>query len=441
MKARELIALLISVCGCTQNIGEKYPTNNENVDFSYEIITEEEALETLFDFMDRTDIMTRSESKRAIKSVDKYPLMTKTDSDPEAYIINFVDYKGFAVLGARSDMDEIIAVTESGNIDPVTLGIKNPPAFGDTLIIFPALPFPDEDDEIVVDTLTADNIYSEADDDYYIGGEVDLFISTSIDMGIRYRESPSMPVVDYDYTPNDDASTPSNNPPIKLNMITIWDQGYPYNTKCKMTSNGYRREAGCSSVAAGMITTYNKFPDSLYVDNTLLDWTSMKSTRKLTSASLEPVKTHIPLLLGYFFWNCKRMAGRNYTMITPTQIKKRFVDLGYTDVVLYKDNDFTNEMMGVTSQMIRNNKPVFVSAMRYSKNLPFVSGHSWVIEGVDPYNQMVYCNWGWGTETISSNGYFSINCFKVGNREYDFHFRLLSYNIPNRSVVKYMSLD
>ena len=71
MKARELIALLISVCGCTQNIGEKYPTNNENVDFSYEIITEEEALETLFDFMDRTDIMTRSESKRAIKSVDK----------------------------------------------------------------------------------------------------------------------------------------------------------------------------------------------------------------------------------------------------------------------------------------------------------------------------------------------------------------------------------
>lgn len=33
MKARELIALLISVCGCTQNIGEKYPTNNENVDF------------------------------------------------------------------------------------------------------------------------------------------------------------------------------------------------------------------------------------------------------------------------------------------------------------------------------------------------------------------------------------------------------------------------
>ena len=75
------------------------------------------------------------------------------------------------------------------------------------------------------------------------------------------------------------------------------------------------------------------------------------------------------------------------------------------------------------------------------KNLPFVSGHSWVIEGVDPYNQMVYCNWGWGTETIRSNGYFSINGFKVGNREYEFHFKLLSYNIPNRSVVKYMSLD
>lgn len=186
-----------------------------------------------------------------------------------------------------------------------------------------------------------------------------------------------------------------------------------------------------------MVMAYNKFPSSLFVDNVNIDWDIIRSTLYLTYDSQEPTITHIPLLLGYFFWNCKRLSGENFTMITATQIKKRFIDLGYSDVVLYKDSDFTSEMMEATSQMIRNNKPVYVSAMRRKDTIPYVSGHSWVIEGVDPSNQMVYCNWGWSGDC---NGYFSKNCFRVGNFNYTFHFRLLSYNIPSNNVTKFVTL-
>lgn len=430
-----LIGVLL-IIGCNR-FDKGFVSVDSEVNKTYEVIEEDQALETLMAFMQRTEMMTKTGKERVIKSINTYPFMTKATDDPEAYVINFEDNAGFAVLGARSDMAEIIAVTENGNIDPVTLSIIDSPVFGDSLIVIPGIPV-FGDDEVVVDTLTSDNIYCVEDDDYYIGGDISVFISSSITTGTKYRESPSMPVADYDYSSNDDVSTPTTNPPVRLNLKTQWDQDSPYNKKCKLQNNGNRRLAGCSSVAAGMILAYNKFPSCLYVNNTLLNWEEIRETEYLTSTSSEPVITHIPLLLGYFFWNCNRMAGKSYTMITPTQIKKRFGELGYKDLVLYKNSNFTNEMMGVTSQMIRNNKPVFVSAMRYAKKFPFVSGHSWVIEGVDSYNQMVYCNWGWEG---GSNGYFSKNCFVVGDRDYEFHFRLLSYNIPTQTVVKYVGLD
>lgn len=421
MKARELIALLISVCGCTQNIGEKYPTNNENVDFSYEIITEEEALETLFDFMDRTDIMTRSESKRAIKSVDKYPLMTKTDSDPEAYIINFVDYKGFAVLGARSDMDEIIAVTESGNIDPVTLGIKNPPAFGDTLIIFPALPFPDEDDEIVVDTLTADNIYSEADNDYYIGGNVSLFIQNVIQNGIKYREKDSMPSYGDEYGDSSGGSssnggTGNSIPAISPMLKTNWSQTGLYDDECD------NKAVGCSALALAMIIAYNEQPTTLKVNGTTILWNSINEVNQLTSTSSETAKIQIPLLIASIYHKCSKMyfRNRNETLITPRQIEKRMNSMQYLNVVRHKGADYNDNMYVATLQMLSGGKPVFISAID-----GLLNGHSWVIDGCDVDNTLLHFNFGWGG---TSNGYYTKNALNY--ELYDWHFRVITYDSP-----------
>lgn len=432
------IALFVA-CSTSNIVSDKTDTLT---DLNYRIIPQEEALAKLNAFLDDVESDTKGTGERKIQSVDVFPPQTKSCSEVEAYVVNYENNGGYAVLGARTDMVNIIAVTDKGNIDPSTLSIIDPPAHGDDSLGLTPLPggsavIIGNGTETVVDNISYENLYSLTDDDYYIGGDISDFISSSISIGIRYREDASRPVVDYDDVLGDEATNPSGTSPLRLNLLTTWDQDSPYNGKCKLLNNGTRRLAGCSSTAAGMIVAYNKYPSNLYIDETKINWENVRSTEMLYSSTSEPTKSHVQLLLGYFFWKSSRLAGNGYTLITPTQIKKRFQDLGYENVTLYKDSDFTDEMMSITTQMIRNNKPLFVSAMRYSDEFPFLSGHSWVIEGVDTYNKMVYCNWGWDG---SSNGYFSTDCFVVGENDYNFHFRLISYDKPSRTVTKNFDL-
>ena len=189
---------------------------------------------------------------------------------------------------------------------------------------------------LTVDNITYSNLYSALDDDYYIGGDISEFITSSITIGTRYRESASRPVVDLEDVIGDEATNPSGTPHIRLNLTTTWDQDSPYNGKCKLLNDGSRRLAGCSSTAAGMIVAYNRFPTNLYIDDTKINWDNVKNTANLYSSTSDPTKLHIQLLLGYFFWKSYRLAGNGYTLITPTQIKKRFQQLGYENVTLYK---------------------------------------------------------------------------------------------------------
>lgn len=360
-------------------------------------------------------------------------------------MVNFENNSGFAVLGARTDMTPIIAVTEKGNIDPVTLMITDTgdeTNGGDNTrdrdpIIYdgPGLADPNGT-ETYITTLTDDNIYNPIEDDYYVGGDFAQFISIVISSGIKYRESQSFPTLDDLYISDDQPNweNPSSGTGIPTMLNLHWRQHSPYNKFCKLY-NGYRRLAGCSSVAAAMIMAYNEFPTKLTVNDTLINWNIISSTPTISNFSSEPEATHIPLLLASIFWKCDRLAcGEDWTLITASQIKKRFVRMGYSNVAMYMDDHFNNEMLIETLNMLRDGKPVYVSAVgRQLEPDDKVAAHSWIVDGVQEGNStMLHCNWGWNG---SSDGYFSIYNFTVhlndASYKYSKHFRVITYDIPS----------
>ena len=69
------------------------------------ILTQDEAMANLYHFMNDVGYScTRSDFEKSIQSIDTYPIITKSESSVEAYIVNFEDNSGYAVLGARTDM-------------------------------------------------------------------------------------------------------------------------------------------------------------------------------------------------------------------------------------------------------------------------------------------------------------------------------------------------
>lgn len=413
------------------------------------IRSQEQAIDYLLEFMDDVGYSnTKSGKYRDILSIDTYPPLTKSNDDIEAYIVNFQDYSGYAVLGARGDMAPIVAVTEQGSIDPVTLFVIDRPVFGDDQpldsITFggPVLYDGDENGvETIVDEWSMDNLYSESEADYYVGGDFSLFIAETIESGLNYRESASMPsedMIDYDEssgTGGGNSGSGGNAAPILPKLLTAWDQDSPYNDFCKQV-NSYRRLAGCSSVAAGMIMAYNHFPDTLIVNGTQINWSAIDWIYNLYNSSPEPQRTQIPLLLASVFWKCDRLAYReDWTMITANQIKKRFKKMDYKNVTMLMGSEFTDAMWSETLQMLTADKPVYISAVGRrvkADGSEKIAGHSWVIDGAGSDRSMLHCNWGWSG---NSNGYFSKDCFKVSSSTYDRHFRLIRYDISGHPKV------
>ena len=109
-------ALIIS---CTKqepvNFSEKEHSLKEDVT----IIPVETALETMYDFLaEISPKTTKSVEERKVLSIETHFIPTRSgDAFPDAYLVNFEDEQGFAVLGANTSVAPVIAVIESGNTD------------------------------------------------------------------------------------------------------------------------------------------------------------------------------------------------------------------------------------------------------------------------------------------------------------------------------------
>lgn len=424
----------------------------------------EEALQNLDTFISNNYPATKSSNWPKIKNSSNYResnLATKSTGQTGksdgtlAYIVNFEDNEGFAVLGAHTTIDDIVVLAESGNIDTLTLKVT----FGKLI-----LSSEDEEDETESERDTT-GFYCAEDDDFYCADTdtTTLIIGELIRNGlgtVNDGEEDPGPVDDDNQTNKPNTSTGGNNGnsgsgkgssgsstssfqfhtcnPL---LAYSWGQKTPYNNYCyRNKAKGKHAYTGCSNTALSMIMVHVGYPENFYINNWKMEWAQMRINIKKDSTSTAAY--NIARLLGVNFKNVHKWVTRSFTLITPRQIEKRLEQVGYADVTRMKGRNYTYNMITATSDMLKKGYPVFISAIpkKWSK------GHSWVIDGAKYSTEskyLVHCNFGWKG---LCNGYFSTSCLnpsradsydnftgdeKNSNYTYNWHFRVITYEKGN----------
>ena len=197
---------------------------------------------------------------------------------------------------------------------------------------------------------------------------------------------------------------------------------------------------------------HNEFPKTLKVNNSELDWIGMKKDKN--PSNLDTLaQEDVSLLYGAIYNNVDHLSASSGTLITPRQIELLMKRCRYSNVTRHCNSDFSESMLRITETHLRDGKPLFVSAI---KNINVFNGHSWVIDGMThdiKGNRLLHFNFGWGGDC---NGYFSLACFNPARAksydtpqtsedldyygtEYNNHFRLISYDIPDTQDVVNLS--
>ncbi len=189
-----LLGLLVIVsCSKESTISNKSATDKLN---DLGIIPLEQAISTLERFLNESDVSgTKSGKARKISSISTYysDLTVKSADDssaiPQAYLINFEDGGGFAVLGANGAVADIVAVTENGAInDDLTVVLSNHPRDDSYQEIADDSEIDnDEDIPLAVQSDTL-GFYCSEDDDFYSESNnsennaklVELFIKSAV---------------------------------------------------------------------------------------------------------------------------------------------------------------------------------------------------------------------------------------------------------------------
>ena len=437
LRHRWALALAFTIIvGCSVKEPLLNDGTEEEAVVSSEIIPLEKALSGLEQFLKEADWPTKSMSGRRIRSVDTYYSTSPTksaESLPNAYIVNFEDNEGFAVLGANIFVDDIVAVTERGTIDPETLCI--------TFDSAPDELFEEDWDpeELPLEELPT---YCEEDEDFYSISTPDpSFIRECIMLAVH--EEPNS------------TSSPRPEPLATVSPLLdySWGQRSPYNDYCFRRNLLFEKKpalTGCSTTAMAMIVAANRYPDVLTINDSLIVWPDI--TSRYTAPLLnKKEQNQVALLMGSIYNDVCKIAIKDATLITPEQIKKQLKRFKYSNVRKYKSSSLSNEMIREVSTMLKKGKPVFISAIPKQ----WRHGHSWVIDGAKYSAEETYLlhfNFGWRGDC---NGYFSTNCLNPAKgKEYDepyiydekddhhysWHFRLITYDIPSSDTEVFLNL-
>lgn len=427
------IALMLIACVEVDNESElpkEVPLANHEV----LEVTVDEAMSVLSEFMIHSGLsMTKSGEEREILSFHTYftgGVDTKSSTDvtyPNAYVVNFANDEGFAVLGANTGVAPIVAVVDRGNINPETLEIT------DKLL---------ENGDVDINesfNWTTFDWYCEEDEDYYVMADqrfVTNIIRGAIDLQGNIYYAPPV---------TGETVIQTIEPLIKQE----WGQGYwdtlgAFNKYCRK-NNGKYAFAGCSTAALAMIMVSNEAPQNYWVNEEKIHWESIKASDNVMLLD-SLAQEHVSLLYGSIFNNVTHLSTSQGTLITPRQIELLMKnELKFKNVIRHSDSEFTESMQRITETHLRDQKPVFISAIH---NGNFFKGHSWVIDGMDMDsmgNRLFHFNFGWSG---TCNGYFSLSCFnpvqavsydtessrntdEYYDTDYNNHFRLISYDLPD----------
>lgn len=162
MKATHIFFFFITIVvwSCAMDMREDIYSNSEET-IDVDIVPLEDALQYLEEFLAETNMPpTKSGSTRKIATIEthysKEVLSKSGESLPDAYIVNFEDEEGFAVLGANTSVSPIVAVTNKGFLEE---GFLDKDFSWNTITV-------DVDGNEI--DLSDFDFYSEEYDDYYV---------------------------------------------------------------------------------------------------------------------------------------------------------------------------------------------------------------------------------------------------------------------------------
>lgn len=418
-----LITITFTLLSC-----EKHPTMNPNLktcDISHSI-SKEAAINTMYETITSLYGATKGneisiDNIQAICYEDVIHHSTKSnyngDFDTILYVVNYCNDNGYAILAADDRFPEVLAITERGNyipfnnietkstIEPQNTSIHiGPPVTIDHILA-----------KFVNFTISNVNIATNNDENIdiipVIGGG-----------GTNYKEMQ-----------------------IESMITTKWDQGSPYNNMMPLientTENSY---TGCGVIAIAQVLTYMKdiSLDEIY-NITEYEWDDLEKTRIHENDPLaHPIsKINYDIFIGTNSTNYEE----NGTLTWPKDIARYLKNIGYSSAYKYKGY---NEYIILSKLNIR--KPVIISALSSdSQSFLLVSGHTWIIDGVDrslskyeytsnglneKYRTLFHCNWGWGG---LHDGYYLSDMFDAGNgpvrtspeddNDYDMLYRIVTF--------------
>ena len=441
MKKNSSFVLSLLVISCATLFASCTKDASRNADFQSTdtAIPVGEALQTLSRFLlevNEEDSNTRSSiSKRQIRSID---ITYKEDSQPLAYLVNYKDNAGYAVLGADRSLDSIIAVTESGSLDWDSVFLTdstvklNKSSF-DLLIsqfIRNGLKLPArEGGEGGEDEENEDNPPEWGEPNSNGGG------------GAGYYESIVSP----------------------LTLDLSFDQQHSF---CH-TNNGQYVLCGCPATALAIIAASNQFPiivaDSVqlnYTDCGVSDGVGLRyyfyKSGSYYSSIYFPLSNYysnyenislstmtdsekmllISNIAGYgilsghdyygvsgeeFFPRTRFMLiASMFNIVTnivsswtgtgafPYAVKDALEDMGYTNVDYWTKDRLDYEQRCRIAAMLNAGKPTIMCG--WSLWHPF-NNHYWVVDGtyLTSSAERIHCNWGHGGK---NNGWFSTSCIR-----------------------------
>ena len=400
-------------------------------------LTVEEALKELSIFNESLYGNTDVKSSNRIAEITACKAQSTKIRNPEeilAYVVNYENDKGFAVINADPFSIPIVARTESGHLDSKKLGNK---------IL-----------EIIngCQTKSGNSEYINADDlslEEFIYEIIATPLVSSIQNSSDTREVIYEDWIDaFKYGP----------------LVTVkWNQTYPFNMRMQshnywLTENYWYYKGlppvGCGNVALGQILSSVKHPSRAPGTNTTYDWTTLRSISNYTNvsdylpgATSYPFETNPILMskvddLADFLHTisilCESESSEDGTSsTTPKTLEAmKSLDRSYFangEILSYESNSSN------LISCIQASKPVFCRGDRITNDDTRsiedkqTAGHAWVIDGytkrerdytiITPDDQhhgtqtryYFHINWGYSGHF---DGYYDTGVFDMSQRVY-----------------------
>ena len=426
--------LLFFSMSCTKAIiNENNPLSDTNANES-NFLTVEQALEELFDFDAALYGCCDVKSQEQIDKISlcKIP-STKSEyfGEVAAYVVNYKDDRGFAVINADKFSAPIVARTESGSLDYRKLN--------ETL------------EKRMTSVLTKTGISDSCTIEEVSPEE---FVYTTIANSLLASPRIAVDTLSVTYGEWEDVFRYGPFVTVKWGQTYPFNMHIPYHSSWATTSYSYYRglpPVGCTNVALAQVLATVKHPECAPGTNDTYAWDALEALSNYTNVS-----DYIPGLTSYPFDTNPTLMGdvydladhmyalflNNNSTVKPTGTgasldsavsTMRSLDAEYFAAA---DTQMYNSNSSALTTCLRANKPVCCCGYYYNENNK-LSGHTWVIDGyskrqrevtivtqcgyMDPQvrvriqtSNFFHINWGYCGKY---DGYYHVGVFDMTQRE------------------------